>query len=165
MEAIFSLGNASIICGDFIAHHISWGCQRNDNRGNIIKNFIDSTNTQIIAPTTPTRFGYNSASIMDFALTRNIHWPSQVESIAELSSDHNPLLISFDTNTRFASRHDRLGGLSRTPKSRPLHLSTNHCAHGGRRRHTSCRPYRRDFKYSRTLFQAGSKQKFLIRFG
>ncbi|GFT74838.1 RNA-directed DNA polymerase from mobile element jockey [Trichonephila clavipes] len=106
MEAIFSLGNASIICGDFIAHHISWGCQRNDNRGNIIKNFIDSTNTQIIAPTTPTRFGYNSASIMDFALTRNIHWPSQVESIAELSSDHNPLLISFDTNTRFALKRN-----------------------------------------------------------
>ncbi|GFW74196.1 RNA-directed DNA polymerase from mobile element jockey [Trichonephila clavipes] len=102
VEAIFSLGNASIICGDFNAHHISWGCQRNDNRGNIIKNLIDSTNTQIVAPTTPTRFGYNSASIIDFALMRNIHWPSQVESIAELSSDDNPLIISFDTNTRFA---------------------------------------------------------------
>ncbi|GFU29161.1 RNA-directed DNA polymerase from mobile element jockey [Trichonephila clavipes] len=102
VEAIFSLGNASIICGDFNAHHTSWGCQRNDTQGNIIRNLIDSTNTQIIAPTTPTRFGYSSASIIDFALTRNIHWPSQVESIAELSSDHNPLIISFDTNTRFA---------------------------------------------------------------
>ncbi|GFS93277.1 hypothetical protein TNCV_1808161 [Trichonephila clavipes] len=38
---------------------------------------------QIVAPTTPTRFGHNSASIIDFALTRNIHWLSQVESIAE----------------------------------------------------------------------------------
>ncbi|GFV61756.1 putative transposase-like protein [Trichonephila clavipes] len=58
--------------------------------------------TQIVAPTTPTRFGYNSPSIIEFALTRNIHWPSQVESIAELISDHNPLIIYFDTNTRFA---------------------------------------------------------------
>ncbi|GFU82691.1 putative RNA-directed DNA polymerase from transposon BS [Trichonephila clavipes] len=66
------------------------------------KNLIDSTDTQIVAPTTPTRFGHNSASIIDFALTRNIHWLSQVESIAELSSDHNPLIISFDTNRRFA---------------------------------------------------------------
>ncbi|GFS49221.1 RNA-directed DNA polymerase from mobile element jockey [Trichonephila inaurata madagascariensis] len=95
-------GHASIICGDFNAHHTSWGCQRIDNRGSIIKNILDNTDTQIIATTTPTRFGYNSASIIDFALTRNLHWRSQVESIAELSSDHNPLLISFDTNTRFA---------------------------------------------------------------
>ncbi|GFY31844.1 probable RNA-directed DNA polymerase from transposon BS [Trichonephila clavipes] len=102
VEALFRLGSASIICGDFNAHHISWGCQRNDNRGNIIKNLIDSTDTQIVAPTTPTRFGHNSASIIDFALTRNIHWLGQVESIAELSSDHNPLIISFDTNRRFA---------------------------------------------------------------
>ncbi|GFX32442.1 probable RNA-directed DNA polymerase from transposon BS [Trichonephila clavipes] len=86
----------------FNAHHTSWRCRRNDNRGNIIKNLIDSTDTQIVAPTTPTRFGHNSASIIDFALTRNIHWLSQVESIAELSSDHNPLIISFDTNRRFA---------------------------------------------------------------
>ncbi|GFT44441.1 probable RNA-directed DNA polymerase from transposon X-element [Trichonephila clavipes] len=82
VEAIFSSGNASIVCGDFNAHHTSWSCQRNDTRGNIIKNLIDSTNTQIIAPTTPTRFSYSSALIIDFALTRNIHWPSQVESIA-----------------------------------------------------------------------------------
>ncbi|GFU88011.1 probable RNA-directed DNA polymerase from transposon X-element [Trichonephila clavipes] len=102
VEALFSLGNASIICRDFNAHHTSWGCQRNDNRGNIIKYLIDSTDTQIVAPTTPTRFGHNSASIIDFALTRNIHWLSQVDSIAELSSDHNPLIISFDTNTRFS---------------------------------------------------------------
>ncbi|GFU02348.1 RNA-directed DNA polymerase from mobile element jockey [Trichonephila clavipes] len=99
VEAIFSLGNASIICGDFNAHHTSWGCQRNDTRGKIIRNLIDSTNTQIIAPTTPTRFGYGSTSTIDFPLTRNIHWPSQVESIAELSSDHNPLIISFRSET------------------------------------------------------------------
>ncbi|GFY02295.1 hypothetical protein TNCV_3501771 [Trichonephila clavipes] len=50
VEALFSLGGASIICGDFNAHHTSWGCRRNDNRGNIIKNLIDSTDTQIVAP-------------------------------------------------------------------------------------------------------------------
>ncbi|GFS92116.1 hypothetical protein TNCV_1190791 [Trichonephila clavipes] len=51
--------------------------KRNDQRGKIIKNLIDTTNTQLIAPTSPTRFGYNSASIIDFALTRNLPWPSQ----------------------------------------------------------------------------------------
>ncbi|GFT98000.1 RNA-directed DNA polymerase from mobile element jockey [Trichonephila clavipes] len=165
VEALFSLGGASIICGDFNAHHTSWGCRRNDNRGNIIRNLIDSTDTQIVAPTTPTRFGHNSASIIDFALTRNIHWLSQVESIAELSSHHNPLIISFDTNLSEANRDYRLGDLSRAPKPRPLHFSPNHCAHGGRRRNTSCRPHRRDHKHTRTLFQADSGWEFLLRFG
>ncbi|GFU78150.1 hypothetical protein TNCV_1306511 [Trichonephila clavipes] len=103
MGSIFSLGGASIICGDFNAHHIPGVVGETTNRCNIIRNLIDSTDTQIAAQTTPTRFGHNSASITDFALTRNIHWLSQVESIAELSSDHNPLIISFDTNRRFAS--------------------------------------------------------------
>ncbi|GFU86375.1 probable RNA-directed DNA polymerase from transposon X-element [Trichonephila clavipes] len=101
LETIFGLGHVSIVCGDYNAHHTHWGGQRIDQRGYIIKNFIDTTNTHILAPPTPTRFGFNSASIIDFALTRNLLWHSQVESIAELSSDHNPILISFDSNTRF----------------------------------------------------------------
>ncbi|GFY45476.1 RNA-directed DNA polymerase from mobile element jockey [Trichonephila inaurata madagascariensis] len=101
-EALFSLGGASILCGDFNAHHTFWGCRRVDYRGTIIKRILDSTDTQVIAPQTPTRFGHTSASTIDIALTRNLHWHCQVESIAELSSDHNPILISFDTNTRFA---------------------------------------------------------------
>ncbi|GFY42119.1 putative RNA-directed DNA polymerase from transposon BS [Trichonephila inaurata madagascariensis] len=102
LEALFSLGGASILCGDFNAHHTFWGCRRVDYRGTIIKRVLDSTDTQVIAPQTPTRFGHTSASTIDIALTRNLHWHCQVESIAELSSDHNPILISFDTNTRFA---------------------------------------------------------------
>ncbi|GFT03007.1 probable RNA-directed DNA polymerase from transposon X-element [Trichonephila clavipes] len=101
LETIFGLGHVSIVCGDYNAHHTHWGGQRIDQRGVIIKNLIDTTNTQILAPPTPTRFGFNSASIIDFALTRNLLWRSQVESIAELSSDHNPILINFDSNTRF----------------------------------------------------------------
>ncbi|GFW28579.1 probable RNA-directed DNA polymerase from transposon X-element [Trichonephila clavipes] len=125
LETIFSLGDVSIVCGDFNAHHTSWGCKRNDQRGKIIKNLIDTTNTQLIAPTSHTRFGYNSASIIDFALTRNLPWPSQVESIAELSSDHNPIMINLDTNTRFAC-HDGLGELPSPPQLRPPYVSTNH---------------------------------------
>ncbi|GFX37353.1 probable RNA-directed DNA polymerase from transposon X-element [Trichonephila clavipes] len=101
LETIFGLEHVSIVCGDYNAHHTHWGGKRIDHRGFLIKNLLDTTNTQIIAPPTPTRFGFNSASVIDFALTRNLLWRSQVESIAELSSDHNPILISFDSNTRF----------------------------------------------------------------
>ncbi|GFS42582.1 putative RNA-directed DNA polymerase from transposon X-element [Trichonephila inaurata madagascariensis] len=125
LEALFSLGGASILCGDFNAHHTSWGCRRVDYRGTIIKNLLDSTDTQIIAPQTPTRFGNTSASIIDFALTRNLHWHCQVESIAELSSDHNPILISFDTNARFAfpKRHTSTDWAAFRDHLSPAHFS------------------------------------------
>ncbi|GFS80255.1 hypothetical protein TNCV_3447231 [Trichonephila clavipes] len=118
---------------------------------------LETTNTQMIAPTSPTRFSYNSASIIDFALTRNLPWPSQVESIAELSSDHNPIMINLDTKHPFrfseAKRNDGLGALSRTPKLRPLHLPANHRAHGGRRRKTICRPLHKNLRCTHTLFE------------
>ncbi|GFU03089.1 probable RNA-directed DNA polymerase from transposon X-element [Trichonephila clavipes] len=101
LETIFGLGHVSIVCGDYNTHHTYWGGQRIDQREVIIKNLIDTTDTQILAPPTPTRFGHISASIIDFALTRNLLWQSQVESVAELSSDHNPILLSFNTNTCF----------------------------------------------------------------
>ncbi|GFS56845.1 RNA-directed DNA polymerase from mobile element jockey [Trichonephila inaurata madagascariensis] len=125
LEALFSLGGASILYGDFNAHHTFWGCRRIDYRGTIIKNLLDSTDTQIIAPQTPTRFGHTSASIIDFALTRNLHWHCQVESIAELSSDHNPILISFDTNTRFAfpKRHTSTDWAAFRDLLSPAHFS------------------------------------------
>ncbi|GFY72251.1 RNA-directed DNA polymerase from mobile element jockey [Trichonephila inaurata madagascariensis] len=106
---ISCLGHASII---FNAHHTSWGCHRIDNRGSAIKNILDNTDTQIIAPTTPTRFGYNSASTIDFAHGEKLHWRSQkVRSIAgvETVTIHytNPGFHSINTRFAFPKRKVR----------------------------------------------------------
>ncbi|GFS92087.1 hypothetical protein TNCV_1190621 [Trichonephila clavipes] len=74
----FSLGHSSILCGDYNAHHTDWGCISNNQRGLLLKNFTGDTETDILAPPTPTRFGYNSASTIDFALTR--HFQRQLET-------------------------------------------------------------------------------------
>ncbi|GFS85365.1 hypothetical protein TNCV_75911 [Trichonephila clavipes] len=74
----FSLGHSSILCGDYNAHHTEWGCISNNQRGLLLKNFTGDTDTDILAPPTPTRFGYNSASTIDFALTR--HFQRQLET-------------------------------------------------------------------------------------
>ncbi|GFV00136.1 RNA-directed DNA polymerase from mobile element jockey [Trichonephila clavipes] len=55
----------------------------------------------LLVPLIPTRFGHSSASIIDFALSRNVDWLSQITSLPELSSDHNLLLLNFDTTTQF----------------------------------------------------------------
>ncbi|GFX55661.1 RNA-directed DNA polymerase from mobile element jockey [Trichonephila clavipes] len=77
------------------------GLQRQQPQGQLIKNLIDNTDTDIVAPNTPTRFGYNSASTIDFALTRNLYWVSDIVSSPELSSDHNPIILNFQTSIQF----------------------------------------------------------------
>ncbi|GFV11014.1 probable RNA-directed DNA polymerase from transposon X-element [Trichonephila clavipes] len=101
LEVIFSLGHSSILCGDYNAHHTDWGCISNNQRGLLLRNFTDDTDTDILAPPTPTRFGYNSASTIDFALTRHFHWRTSINSVSELSFDHNPIILNFKTSIKF----------------------------------------------------------------
>ncbi|GFX39088.1 probable RNA-directed DNA polymerase from transposon X-element [Trichonephila clavipes] len=104
LEVIFSLGHSSILCGDYNAHHTDWDCISNNQRGLLLKNFTDDTDTDILAPPTPTSFDYNSASTIDFALTRHFHWRTSVNSVSELSSDHNPIILNFKTSIKFDFR-------------------------------------------------------------
>ncbi|GFT94512.1 probable RNA-directed DNA polymerase from transposon X-element [Trichonephila clavipes] len=52
-------------------------------------------NLNIAYPPTPTRFGYNSANTIDIALIKNFYYPFTINSIDELSSDHNPVFLNF----------------------------------------------------------------------
>ncbi|GFS54942.1 uncharacterized protein TNIN_319021 [Trichonephila inaurata madagascariensis] len=49
----------------------------------------------------PTRFGTASASIIDYALIKNLDWPCTIDSISELSSDHNPVKFHFPRTAKF----------------------------------------------------------------
>ncbi|GFU58867.1 RNA-directed DNA polymerase from mobile element jockey [Nephila pilipes] len=101
INTILNLGPTSLICGDLNAKHTTWGCTYNSSRGNALKNFADQNGIDILAPPTPTRFGHNSASTIDIALTANFDWPFQIHSLPELSSDHNPVLIHFASQEKF----------------------------------------------------------------
>ncbi|GBM44446.1 hypothetical protein AVEN_187786-1 [Araneus ventricosus] len=49
-------------------------------------------------PPPPTRFGDNSASIIDLAIAKTFLFPYKIHSLPELSSDHNPVLLNFFLN-------------------------------------------------------------------
>ncbi|GFT04060.1 probable RNA-directed DNA polymerase from transposon X-element [Trichonephila clavipes] len=75
--------------------HTDWGCISSNQRGLLLRHFTDYTDTDILAPPTPTRFGYNSA------LTRlDFHWRTSVNSVSELSSP-NPIILNFKTSIKF----------------------------------------------------------------
>ncbi|GFX03215.1 probable RNA-directed DNA polymerase from transposon X-element [Trichonephila clavipes] len=88
--------------GDYNAKHTSWGCNYSDPRGNYLLRYITNNNLDLISPPTPTRFGTDSASTLDYALIKNLIWPCTADSIPELSSDHNPVKFHFPRTSNFA---------------------------------------------------------------
>ncbi|GBM82442.1 RNA-directed DNA polymerase from mobile element jockey [Araneus ventricosus] len=95
IENLIQVSRNQIICGDYNAHHISWGCASTNHRGATLMNFVNSAGLEILAPSTPTRFGTNSASTIDLAIVREFLYPYDIISLPELSSDHNPILLNF----------------------------------------------------------------------
>ncbi|GFU83978.1 uncharacterized protein TNCV_4517701 [Trichonephila clavipes] len=47
------------------------------------------------------RFGIASATIIDYALIKNLNWPCKIDSTSELSSDHNPIKLHFPKTANF----------------------------------------------------------------
>ncbi|GFW65433.1 neur_chan_memb domain-containing protein [Trichonephila clavipes] len=90
-----AINSNCVIFGDFNVTHNYWNCSNNSPRGVHLKNFIDNTELQIAFPHSPTRYGYNSSNTLDFALINNFDFPFTIESIPELSSDHNPVMPNF----------------------------------------------------------------------
>ncbi|GFU88625.1 probable RNA-directed DNA polymerase from transposon X-element [Trichonephila clavipes] len=101
LDAIFNSNNKIILVGDFKAKHTAWGCHCSDTRGNRLYNYIVNNSIDVIAPPTPTRLGISSASIIDYALIKNLNWPCTINSIPELSSDHNPIKLHFPRTSKF----------------------------------------------------------------
>ncbi|GBM25257.1 RNA-directed DNA polymerase from mobile element jockey, partial [Araneus ventricosus] len=95
IENLIQVSPNQIICGDFNAHHINWGCASTNHRGATLMNFVNSAGLEILAPSTPTRFGTNSASTIHLAIVREFLYPYDIISLPELSSDHNPILLNF----------------------------------------------------------------------
>ncbi|GFQ86311.1 putative RNA-directed DNA polymerase from transposon X-element [Trichonephila clavata] len=83
LEEIFCLGHSSILCGDYNAHHTSWGCVSNNQRdpetsSAKTKNFILPISTQ--KPLPPTRgcnpigrrrFSQSTSKLLHFQATRS----------------------------------------------------------------------------------------------
>ena len=97
LETLTANHSEFILCGDFNAHHRRWTAKYNA-AGSMLSTFSDNNSFDIIAPPTPTRYGTNSQSTIDLVLARNIPFHHKIESLQELSSDHNPVACDFFIN-------------------------------------------------------------------
>ncbi|GIY48599.1 RNA-directed DNA polymerase from mobile element jockey [Caerostris extrusa] len=98
LTTLLSINNSSILSGDFNSPHIRWGSHTNSYTVINLLNFSVRTGFEIIAPSTPTRYGLNSSSVIDPTILNNFHCTYDITSISELSSYHNPVLLNFNVN-------------------------------------------------------------------
>ncbi|GFU45176.1 RNA-directed DNA polymerase from mobile element jockey [Trichonephila clavipes] len=92
IENLIQTSSNCVLFGDFNAPHTAWNCNTNSSRGVRLLDFVNMTNLYIAYPDSPTRFGINSANTLDIAVIRNFYYPYTINSLHDLSSDHNPVL-------------------------------------------------------------------------
>ncbi|GFX91422.1 probable RNA-directed DNA polymerase from transposon X-element [Trichonephila clavipes] len=96
IEYFIQTANNCVLFGDFNASHNAWNCNHITNRGRHLYNFVNMVNLNVAFPPTPTRFGHHSANTIDIALIKNFYYPFTINSIDDLSSDHNPVFLNFN---------------------------------------------------------------------
>ncbi|GFU48047.1 hypothetical protein TNCV_1793201 [Trichonephila clavipes] len=97
LDAILTHNNRTFLFGDFNAKTLELEPRRSNANGNILSNWAVASAIDIIAPDTPTHFNHNAPStIIDIGFAANSH--SNVFTVNELSSDHNPVIFDFVTN-------------------------------------------------------------------
>ncbi|GFX66542.1 probable RNA-directed DNA polymerase from transposon BS [Trichonephila clavipes] len=107
IEHFIQIASNCILFREFNATHNAWNCKNNTTRGRHLFNFANILNLNIAFPSTPTRFGHNSANTIDIALIKNFYYPFTINSIDDLSSDHNPVFLNFNFNLAEAPPNPR----------------------------------------------------------
>ncbi|GFT46198.1 putative RNA-directed DNA polymerase from transposon X-element [Trichonephila clavipes] len=95
IENLIQTSSNCVLFGDFNAPHTAWNCKNNSSRGVRLLDYTNLTNLHIAYPDSPTRFGINTSNTLDIALIRNFYYPYSINSLHDLSSDHNPVLLNF----------------------------------------------------------------------
>ncbi|GFR10752.1 RNA-directed DNA polymerase from mobile element jockey [Trichonephila clavata] len=102
LHQLFRNQNYVLIAGDLNAKHVSWSPNTQQNvAGHVIRRFCDSTGFPLSAPLEPTHFHKSlNNTVIDMAISKGMTI-TEVSSIPELSSDHNPVLfeVSLDNFT------------------------------------------------------------------
>ncbi|GFS82040.1 RNA-directed DNA polymerase from mobile element jockey [Trichonephila clavipes] len=92
LDAILNYNNKAFLFGDFNAKHPRWNTGRANTNGNILCNWAVGSALDILAPDT-----YHTNAVLDKGFVVNLSH-TEVFTINELSSDHNPVIFDFITN-------------------------------------------------------------------
>ncbi|GBP11615.1 RNA-directed DNA polymerase from mobile element jockey [Eumeta japonica] len=96
LGALFALGDAVILVGDFNSKSSNWNCNYTNRNGRVMEALVESLHYDIITPLTPTHYPNNTnhrPDILDIALMKGVALKlSCIEPLQWLNSDHRPVL-------------------------------------------------------------------------
>lgn len=87
-----------LLIGDLNSKHVAWNCPCNNRNGVTLLDLSINMNFAILAPREPTFYPDRilaRPSIIDIGIAVNIPYVCTVQSVTELSSDHNPVIFCF----------------------------------------------------------------------
>lgn len=103
-----SLGSRFIAGGDWNSKHVHWGSRLITTRGRQLKLSVDINNLSTIAPSEPTNWPADHnriPDILDFFITKGLSKQyMKIESCADGSSDHTPVLLTISSTIIEAER-------------------------------------------------------------
>ena len=85
----------TIIAGDLNSKHPNWNSRVTNTNGKILNSYIElNTNCIAAGPFTPTHFSHNRPDILDIAVLKDCPLTFSLDTLNDLSSDHNPVLMN-----------------------------------------------------------------------
>lgn len=99
-----------IIAGDLNCKHRMWNCRNTNSQGKTLYNFLARTDYVVQAPTEPTHFSAANyrPDVLDICLLKGFHGTLTTStSVPALDSDHNPVLVEFNTEIDLLQRTRR----------------------------------------------------------
>lgn len=97
LDAIFSDPVPTILAGDLNCKHTSWNSRTSNNNGRRLFAHGGSRGYQVLGPVSPTFFSSTQTrpDVLDVTLTNNTKKSIHLQTLQELTSDHNPVCITY----------------------------------------------------------------------
>ncbi|KAI4474505.1 hypothetical protein M0804_014822 [Polistes exclamans] len=95
------LGNKFIVAGDFNAKHPYWGSKTTSPRDKILNSYIMNANLNILTTGEPTYWpsaSNKTPDLIDFGILKGLNLMHfKTKSLLDLSSDHSPIIITYQS--------------------------------------------------------------------
>lgn len=95
LDALLDSPLPTIIAGDLNCKDPAWNSRRGNAKGLRLRAHAIRSGFDVYGPTEPTHIHHNTtADVLDIVLMKNCQHSLELETLAELSSDHNPVRIT-----------------------------------------------------------------------
>ena len=107
---IFKMAPIVIAAGDFNAKHTIWGSRSINTLGKNVNQFCFKNDLSVHTLSEFSHYPFNTKlkpDIIDFMISKNLNYTTDVNTIHELDSDHYPIEIVINFSAKFTINHPR----------------------------------------------------------